>query len=264
MARLPWGTLRSTGNAVLLVMRDPKIQIGNAVGNSITINRTGEVADGTLQNIVVKVGPKEYPMTSDTLTISGLVKNVEYPVIYSYEILNKDGTVEKHTSSTYTVKTENYELPVLKTFEEDKLDKGSITFKYRINDGTGSIKNVYILNGDNRTDITELSGKVTIENINTKIDNTFMLIIELKNGESIVLSEVKYEANTIPGLEDAPSGDDPNQGGNSGGDNPNQGGNSGGDNPTEVKPGGCKNESMLLVVSLISLSTMFVLLKKKR
>ena len=37
----PWGTLRSTGNAVLLVMRDPKLSIEEPVGNTITIKKTG-------------------------------------------------------------------------------------------------------------------------------------------------------------------------------------------------------------------------------
>lgn len=250
----PWGTLRSTGNAVLLVMKDPKIQIEQAVGNSITIRKTGEVADATLQNVVVKVGTKEYPMTEDVLTVSGLKANIEYPISYTYEFLNEDGTIEKHKSSTYNIKTENYELPEIKTFEEDKLDKGSVTFKYRVNDENDMISKLYILNGENQIDLQELSGRVTIENIDTKIKNTFILIVELKNGESIELSSIEYEANTIPELEETPSGDDPSQG-----DDFNQG-----DNTSGNESSGCKKESMLLVVSFISLSTMFVIFKKKR
>ena len=243
----PWGQLRSTGNAILLVMKDPKLSISEPVGNTITLKKVGNVVDGTLQNVKIKVDSKEYPMTGDSVTVTGLKPNMEYVVSYSYEIVNKDGTIEKGSSHSYKLTTEDYEFPELKSFEEDKKENGTLTLKYRIGDGSGVVKKVYIKNGDVETIADGLSGKVVIENINTKIDNSFTLVVELTNGEVVELSTLDYAANTIPGKvdSDAPVTDNPGT-------------------PSEPQKSGCKKDAALLVVSLISLSSMVVIFKKKR
>ena len=244
----PWGTLRSTGNAILLVMKDPKLAIQEPVGNTITLKKTGQVIDGTLQNVKIKIDSKEYPMTGDSVTVTGLKPNMEYVVSYSYEIVNKDGSIEKGSSHTYKMTTEDYEFPELKVFEEDKKENGTLTLKYRINDKSGVVSKVYVKNGDVETIAEGLSGKVVVENIDTKVENSFTLVVELTNGETLELSTLDYAANTIPGKEVA--------------DNP------GNDNPGEEEPkpekSGCKKDAALLVVSLISLSSMFVIFKRKR
>ena len=243
----PWGQLRSTGNAILLVMKDPKLAISEPVGNTITLKKVGNVVEGTLQNVKIKVDSKEYPMTGDSVTVTGLKPNMEYVVSYSYEIVNKDGTIEKGSSHSYKLTTEDYEFPELKSFEEDKKENGTLTLKYRIGDDSGVVKKVYIKNGDVETIAEGLSGKVVIENINTKIDNSFTLVVELTNGEVVELSTLDYAANTIPGKvdSDAPVTDNPGT-------------------PSEPQKSGCKKDAALLVVSLISLSSMVVIFKKKR
>ena len=244
----PWGTLRSTGNAILLVMKDPKLAIEDPVGNTITLKKTGQVVDGTLQNVKIKVDSKEYPMEGDSVTVTGLKPNMEYVVSYSYEIVNSDGSVEKGSSHTYKLTTEDYEFPELKIFEEDKKENGTLTLKYRINDDSGVVSKVYVKNGDVETIAEGLSGKVVIENIDTKIENSFTLVVELTNGETLELSTLNYAANSIPAKEVA---SDPS-----------------GDNPTDVEPkpgkSGCKKDAALLVVSLIGLSSMFVIFRRKR
>lgn len=241
----PWGTLRSTGNAVLLVMKDPKLAIEEPVGNTITIKKTGNVIGGTLQNVKLKIDSKEYDMTGDELTISGLKKNMEYNVSYSYEILNDDGTIDKGQTHTYVLTTEDYVFPELKSFEESDKKDGTVTFKYRVNDDDGTIKKMYVKNGDVEAVVEGLSGKVTVENIDTTIENTFVLMAELENGQKVELGKIVYEANSIPGgvASDTPS-------------NPND--------STDDEKSGCKKDLTMIVVSMISLSTLFVFIKKKR
>ena len=143
-----------------------------------------------------------------------------------------------------------YQFLEIKTFEEDEKENGTVTFKYRINDESELVTKVYVKNGDAETVAEGLSGKVTVENIDTKIENSFTLVVELSNGQVIELATLDYAANTIPAKEVV--------------DNP------GTDNPGDEKPSepseksGCKKDAALLVVSLISLSSMFVIFRRKR
>jgi hypothetical protein len=232
-------------------MKDPKLEIQEPVSNTITLKKVGQVIDGTLQNVKIKIDSKEYPMEGDSVTVTGLKPNMEYVVSYSYEIVNKDGTIEKGSSHTYKMTTEDYEFPELKVFEEDEKENGTLTLKYRINDKSGVVSKVYVKNGDVETIAEGLSGKVVVENIDTKVKNSFILVVELTNGETVELSTLDYEANTIPGKEEV---------NNPGNENP------GDENPGEgdASEKGCKKDAALLVVSLISLSSMLVIFKKKR
>ena len=271
----PWGTLRSTGNAVLLVMKDPKIKVEQAVGNTITVRRTGEVVNGTLQNVKVKVGPKTYDLVDDELTITGLTPDYEYSVTYTYEILNDDGTIEGGKSSAYKVKTEDYKFPILKTFEEYKKEEGTVVFKYNVTDESEVISKLYVKNGNNETVLEGLSGKVTIENIDTTVANEYVLMAELTNGRVVEFDSISYEAGDIPPVEEptdpvppVEEPDDPKDPV----EDPNKPSDPVGDpeqpvqpsTPSEPEKKGCKKDLTLLVVSLIGLSSLLIFVKKKR
>ena len=114
----PWGTLRGIGNAILLVMRDPKIQIDEAVGNTIKVRRTGEVVGGKLENIKVKVAGQSYDLTGEELVITGLDKSTNYKVTYEYDIRNNDGTIEHGVSEPFYRTTEDFAFPSLEEFVE--------------------------------------------------------------------------------------------------------------------------------------------------
>ena len=240
----PWGTLRGIGNAVLLVMRDPKIQIDNAVGNTIKVRRTGEVVNGKLENIKVKVDGQTYDLTGDELVVTGLDKSTEYKITYEYDIRNNDGTIEHGVSEPFYRTTEDYAFPSLKEFVENKLGEGSVTIKYGVEASIEDISKVYIKYGDNETLLEKLSGRVSIDELDTTIKNEFVLIVELKNGTLVELAKLTYEANAIPA---APKKEDTNL-------------------PDEdvKEKSGCKKDVSLLVISLIGLSSLFALLKKKK
>ncbi|MBQ8292887.1 MAG: phosphodiester glycosidase family protein [Bacilli bacterium] len=245
----PWGVLRSTGNAVLLVMKDPKLQVQEPVGNSITLKKTGEVVDGTLQNVTLNVDGKEYEMTGNEVTVTGLIPNMEYSVSYSYEILNKDGTIDKGTSHTYTLKTEDYAFPELKDFEESKLEEGVVTFKYRVKDDNAVVSKMYVKNGDVETLVEGLSGKVSVNVADTTVENEFVLMAELTNGKVVELAKLVYAAGSIPKAENTPV--DPGTS----------------DNPTDpgTNDSGCKKDLALVVTGLITMASLgLIVLKKKR
>ncbi len=238
------GSLRSDGNAILLVMKDPKIEIEGAFGNSITVKRTGEAVDGKVQNIVVSVDSMTYPMEGDSITITDLVPNMEYYVGYSYEIVNDDGTIIKGTTNKFIVKTEDFKVPTLKEFKEHKKEDGSITFSYKIDDSSRCVKRIFIKNNDKEFEFEDTSGRALIEEINTEIKNDFTLYIELESGDILELGTLTYEAGTIPAKEvdDNPSG--PVDGND--------------------QSSGCKEDLALVMTSIISMACVAVLLKKKR
>ena len=240
----PWGTLRGIGNAILLVMRDPKIQIDEAVGNTIKVRRTGEVVGGKLENIKVKVAGQSYDLTGEELVITGLDKSTNYKVTYEYDIRNNDGTIEHGVSEPFYRTTEDFAFPSLEEFVENRLDEASVTIKYKVEASLEDISKVYIKNGDNETLLEKLSGRVKLENLDTTIKNEFILMIELKNGTVVELAKLTYDPNTIPA---APKKDEPSKP----------------EDPVEEKSG-CKSDAAMLVISLISLSSMFALFRKKK
>ncbi len=240
----PWGTLRGIGNAILLVMRDPKIQIDEAVGNTIKVRRTGEVVNGTLENIKVKVAGQTYDLTGEELVITGLEKSTEYKVTYEYDIRNNDGTVEHGVSEPFYRTTEDYAFPILEEFVENKLGEASVSIKYGIGASIDDISKVYIKYGDNQSFLEKLSGRVKIENLDTTIKNEFVLIVELKNGKLIELAKLTYEANTIPAIPNKEEEKLPEE-------------------PVKEESG-CKKDAAMLVISLISLSSLFAFFRKKK
>ena len=261
----PWGTLRSTGNAVLLVMKDPKIKVEQAVGNTITVRRTGEVINGTLENIKVKVGAKTYDLVGDELTITGLTKNKEYRVTVEYDVRNSDGTVEHGFTEPFYRTTEDYNMPNLKEFSENKLSEGSVQFAYGIDADLEDINKIFVKYGDQESVLEKLSGRVKIENLDTTIENTFVLMVELKNGKVMELSKLVYEAGSIPSVEKEPdeplppveepdepvvpsTPNEPEQ--------PTQ--------PVQPEKKGCKKEASLLMVSLIGLGALLTIFRKRK
>jgi hypothetical protein len=225
-------------------MRDPKIQIDEAVGNTIKVRRTGEVVGGKLENIKVKVAGQSYDLTGEELVITGLDKSTNYKVTYEYDIRNNDGTIEHGVSEPFYRTTEDFAFPSLEEFVENRLDEASVTIKYKVEASLEDISKVYIKNGDNETLLEKLSGRVKLENLDTTIKNEFILMIELKNGTVVELAKLTYDPNTIPA---APKKDEPSKP----------------EDPVEEKSG-CKSDAAMLVISLISLSSMFALFRKKK
>ena len=254
----PWGTLRGIGNAILLVMKDPKLKVEQAVGNTITIKKNGEVVNGTLENVKVKVGRNTYNLEGEELVVTGLSKNTEYRIEIEYDIRNNDGTVEHGFTEPYYRTTEDYAFPELELFEENKLGKGSVTLKYSVDVDEEDIKRIFIKCGDKEVNAEKISGRITIEELDTTVENTFTLMVELKNGNIVELGSLKYEANTIPALTTKPT--EPDDGDDEPSDNPTPPA----DDKEPEEKSGCKKDATALVVSFIGLSSLLVLVKKKR
>ena len=239
------GSVRKVGNAILLVMPDPKIKVHGAEGNTIKFTKPASLECGTLENVKVKFDNKTYDFTNEELVVTGLDKNSEYKIKIEYDIRYKDGKVAHGVTENYYRTTENFAYPILEEFVENKLDKNSVTFKYSIDADMEDIASMYVRYGNTKVALEKLSGRIKIENIDTTIQNKFTLVVELKVAGEMELASIVYEANSIPtDKEDLPTVDD--------------------GKVEDTSSSGCKKTSALLVVSLISLtSTLFVIKRKK-
>lgn len=238
------GSVRKVGNAILLVMPDPKIKVLGAEGNTIKFKKTTNLECGTLENVKVKFDNKTYDFVEDELVVKGLDKNTEYKIKIEYDIRFKDGKVSHGITENYYRTTENFAYPILEEFVETKLAENSVTFKYDIDADMEDISQIYIKNGTNKTVLEKLSGRIKIENIDTTIENKFILVVELKEAGEMELASIVYEANTIPtdkvdNIVDEPVVDD-------------------------EKQTGCKKSSALLAISLISLTTGLIVFRKRK
>lgn len=237
------GSVRKVGNAILLVMPDPKIKVLGAEGNTIKLNKTTNLECGTLENVKVKFDNKTYDFVEDELVVTGLDKNTEYKIKIEYDVRLKDGKVTHGITENYYRTTENFAYPILEEFVESRLDKNSVTFKYDIEADMEDIVQIYIKNGTNKTVLEKLSGRVKIENLDTTIENKFILVVELKAAGEMELATLIYEAGSIPTDKEDIIVDDP---------------------VVEDDSSGCKKSSALLVVSLISLTSGLVVLRKRK
>lgn len=79
---------RSDGNAVLVVMKDPKISFAGSEITRTSISFAREISDLTkdFKNITIEINNKTYDFINETIEITGLEENTEYEVIFSYEI----------------------------------------------------------------------------------------------------------------------------------------------------------------------------------
>ncbi len=237
------GSVRKVGNAILLVMPDPKIKVLGAEGNTIKFKKTTNLECGTLENVKVKFDNRTYDFIEDELVVTGLDKNTEYKIKIEYDIRLNDGKLTHGITENYYRTTENFAYPILEEFVESRLDKNSVTFKYKIEADMEDIVQIYIKNGTSKTTLDKLSGRVEIEGLDTTIENKFILVVELKVAGEMELAALIYEANSIPTDKEDIIVDDP---------------------VIEDDSSGCKKTSALLVVSLISLTAGLIVLRKRK
>ena len=99
------GTPRSIMSGLFIVVRDPAVEskLGKATPTTITIERKEDEYSQSVENLIVKVDGKTYPMTGKEITIEGLKENTTYDVEISYEIEGEEckssikSTKQKHT-----------------------------------------------------------------------------------------------------------------------------------------------------------------------
>ena len=200
------GSVRSVGNALLIVMRDPGVKITNLSGDSITISQTKQIVDGTISNFKVTVNDKVAVADENgNAVIEGLMKNVHYTAHYTYDITDTDGTVRKgYGTKEFT--TLSYTDPKITDFtvNDKKKDDGIISITYSMRDSDKVIKRAYIQYGENIYSLSDVtgektrySGDVKLEDLDLSKDTEFKLVLEV--GDISNLRIVESEVYVVKG-----------------------------------------------------------------
>ena len=104
------GNPRSIATGVFLVVRDPKIKIGDTTRNTVTIDVP---TDNTIKNVVANINGKEYKLTQGTNVIEGLEEDTKYDIYCTYDILSHldNSTYISTRTRTYQTTTKAFEYP---------------------------------------------------------------------------------------------------------------------------------------------------------
>lgn len=180
------GDERPLGNTILVVMRDPKISITEVGTRSITVEQDGAIANGTIKNIQVKLDGGDFiPMTDGKYVFTDLEKDSDYIVYYQYEIEDETGTTIHSQVNKVNLHTLGAGVPEIEKFRISTKTSTSVTFDFSIlTDELTNVTAKYIsYNDDHKFDVDDLTGKVTISELQTGTKYDFKLVVEYQLNE---------------------------------------------------------------------------------
>lgn len=191
------GSERSTGNAVFLVMRDPAVYSSKveSTPTTVTFHKDTTKYAQSVSDIVVSIDGKDYPMTGDSVTATGLDINTKYDAKITYtqngetcvskiNVETKQFTPGVEISATHNT----FNINVRKTDEYLKI----IGIKFTVNDKTYQMGNTdtFVIDGLLKGTEYSISYTYVIENQETK--ETYDLV-----GTPFTYSTLTYQ---IPSL----------------------------------------------------------------
>lgn len=249
------GGERSILSGLFFVVKDSGISISSvdATNNSLTFNIDTSNADmDKITQIYCTVNNTTKEVINNTVTFDGLEKMTEYSYSFSYDTdtdKNKDAIV----SGTYkTAKTKPTILD-LKTEIKDNL----VLFTPIFEDVDEAFEYIRIVVNDIRYPYLGEPIEVPITSDLKKLDYLLTFSYDLKDGKDKVVIE---ENKILILIEDDPINPEPNDPVLP--DVPCVPEVPEGDKPVEEK--GCKKETLFIISSLISLSTILVLFRKRK
>jgi hypothetical protein len=203
---------RELGNALLFVMRNPKINVTDVGLDAITVEQTGPVASGTIQNVRAKIsggglGSGQYQnMTDSKIVFNNLSRDTKYTISYTYEIVNEFGKILHSGESETDVVTLGKNMPGIKEFEIARKQGTTLSLDYQIEifDEETKVIRKYITYGDLKYDLEENEGRAIIEELTTGQNYEFKLVVEYDiNGETKFLVSVPIAYQVSDGTQAA-------------------------------------------------------------
>ena len=157
----------------------------NSYGFTITRYEDNSVI--RILSTVVNIDGKAYNMgTSTKFVIDDLYKDYQYTISYTYtaEIIA--------TKETFTINVEeqkydtlNYEVPVIKVFEENRKTDDSLRVKYEYTDADGLVLEAYLVINGKKTKIENKKGTYTFNDLDFSLNSYYVKLV------------VVYEVNEI-------------------------------------------------------------------
>ena len=185
------GSVRSVGNALLVVMRDPGISVKNVSDTTAELHQANEIKDATISEFKATVNGTTYEAVDGVIKFEGLSKNRTYEAAYSYKITEADGEI----NYGYGIKkftTIPYGLPAITRFEVEADEAaGELEVKYTVSDKDKAIESMYVdVNGEQHAiegeygSSTRFSGTLKLEDFvfGGQVE-VKLAIVTAKNGE---------------------------------------------------------------------------------
>lgn len=250
------GGERSNLSGLFFVVKDSGVTIDSidATSDSLTFNVNTDAADMTkIQKLYCTIDGVTKEVINNKVTFDGLTKMTDYSYSFSYDTANNKGVDAILNGTASTVKT----MPIIKDWEIEVKD-GKVIFNPIIDDPDLAFEYIRIIVDGERYPYLDEPIEIDIDSSLDKLEYILTYSYNLY-GPNDTDHKVTFEENKVLNL----SEDEPNNP-----STPNAPSTPTNPDPS-IKPGdgdskGCKSELSLIVVSLISLSTMIVLIKKRR
>ena len=268
------GSLRRDSNCYLVVAKeaDFKVDSQEVTSDKITLNLdTTNVDFNEVTSIKCTLNGVTKEVVDNKVTFDGLDSNKEYKYTFSYDTLDKKDIEVMLYGNITTSK----QIP---TFGELKaeVEVNKITFTPNINDLDGAVSSYVIKIGDKEETYSGTPIEIPLDLTDlTKVEFDVLVAYDLNDGSGVVESTEKYVCILETGKVYL-SGEEPDDPVDNPTDNP---GDNPGDEPTDDpvdeptdkpvdpsddKESGCKKDASMVIVSLISLSSLLVLIKKRK
>ena len=268
------GSLRRDSNCYLVVAKeaDFKVDSQEVTSDKITLNLdTTNVDFNEVTSIKCTLNGVTKEVVDNKVTFDGLDSNKEYKYTFSYDTLDKKDIEVMLYGNITTSK----QIP---TFGELKaeVEVNKITFTPNINDLDGAVSSYVIKIGDKEETYSGTPVEIPLDLTDlTKVEFDVLVAYDLNDGSGVVETTEKYVCILETGKVYL-SGEEPDDPVDNPTDNP---GDNPGDEPTDdpvdeptdkpVDPSddeesGCKKDASMVIISLISLSSLLVLIKKRK
>ena len=157
----------------------------NSYGFTVTRYEDNSVI--RIVSTVINVDGKAYNMGTNTkFVIDDLYKDYQYAISYTYtaEIIA--------TGETFTINVEeqkydtlNYEVPIIKTFEENRKTDDSLRVKYEYTDPDGLVTEAYLVINGKKTKLDNKKGTYTFEDLDFSLNSYYIKLV------------IAYEVNEV-------------------------------------------------------------------
>lgn len=207
------GRERSLGNAVLLVMPDPKVELANVTDSTISFTQKENLTNGEFKNVTFSYAGKTFPMEDGKVTLEGLRKGTNYNIVCNYEYV--ENGVSRKGKVEFNVTTSINRTPTLRLTFKEALDISAL-IDYRIVDRDEVIEEAYVQLGEKKITIHELTGTLTIDALTPETTYEAVLVVEYDSGSGIkTISSDKLtfttEKTETPGPVEKTCEEDPTQ-----------------------------------------------------
>lgn len=244
------GGERSNLSGLFFVVKDSGVKVDTieATSNSLTLNVNTDGADMTkIQKLYCTIDGVTKEVIDNKVTFDGLDKMTDYTYSFSYDTANNKGVDAILNGTASTVKT----LPTIKDWEIEIKDN-KVIFNPIIDDEDLAFEYIRIIVDGERYPYLDEPIEIEIDSSLQELNYTITYCYNLY-GPNDTEHKVSFEENKVLNL----SEDEPSNPSNPTDPNPSI-------KPSEDDSSGCKKDLSLIIVSLISLSTIFILIKKRR